>query len=270
MKVDQVRAEANSLLMLNQAREGAMVGFIFMLYGVASYLFFFAVFLYAVAFVGDLPVPKTIDSGAQGPLAPSLIIDVLLLGLFAIQHSLMARPAFKRIWTMIVPPPVERSTYVLFTSLVLLVLYLFWRPLTQPIWSLSGMAGVALQAVFWVGWAVVLISTFLISHFELFGLSQVFNRFRGREPEPPEFRKPVFYRFVRHPIYVGFILAFWATPKMTLGHLVFALATTGYMVIAIQFEEHDLIGVFGERYRSYRKETGMLWPRFGGRGPGAA
>ncbi len=242
-----------------------MTALLFAAYGVLSYLIFFASFLYAIAFVGDLPAPKTINSGAAGELVPSLIVDGLLLGLFAIQHSVMARPAFKRIWTKIVPPPIERSTYVLFASLALVALYAFWRPLAQPIWTVApGPLATVLNGLFWVGWATVLISTFLLSHFELFGLKQVWDRMRRNPAGATEFRTPGFYRFVRHPIYLGFILAFWATPNMTLGHLVFAGATLGYILIAIQLEEHDLIGVFGERYRAYRTRAGMLWPKFGG------
>jgi protein-S-isoprenylcysteine O-methyltransferase Ste14 len=239
-----------------------MVGVLFGLYGLVSYLFFFAVFLYAIAFVGDLPVPKTIDSGPPGALIPSLLVNALLLGLFAVQHSVMARPAFKRWWTKIVPPPVERSTYVLFASLALVVLFLFWRPLPQPVWMLApGLLATALKVVFWAGWAIVLLSTFLLSHFELFGLQQVWNRMRNQSAGPSEFRTPLFYRLVRHPLYLGFILAFWAAPVMTIGHLEFAIATLGYILIAIQLEERDLVGVFGDRYLAYRGQVGMLCPR---------
>ena len=243
-----------------------MAGLFIAAYGVVCYLIFFATFLYAIAFVGDFPfAPKTINSGQPGALVPSLVIDALLLGLFAVQHSVMARPAFKRWWTKIVAPAAERSTYVLLTNVALIVLYLYWRPLTQPIWTFApGAAATALVALFWIGWAIVFISTFLINHFELFGLTQVYNRLRGRAETTPTFRSPLFYRVVRHPIYVGFILAFWATPTMTLGHLVFAVATLGYMLIAIQFEEHDLVGAFGDRYIAYRAQVGMLLPKIGG------
>jgi protein-S-isoprenylcysteine O-methyltransferase Ste14 len=238
-----------------------MVGILFGLYGLVCYLVFFVVFLFAIAFVGDLPVPKTIDSGTPGALVPSLIVDVLLLGLFAVQHSLMARPAFKRVWTRVVPEPIERSTYVLASSIVLAALVWFWRPLVQPIWTVAGPGALVLQLVFWAGWGIVLSSTFLLSHFELFGLAQVYDRLLYRKAAAPEFRTPLFYRLVRHPLYVGFILAAWATPRMTLGHLVFAIGILGYILIAIQLEERDLIAVFGDRYRAYRGQVGMLVPR---------
>lgn len=243
-----------------------MTGLLFGLYAVASYVTFFAAFLYAIVFVGDLAAAKTIDSGAPGPLVPSLVVDAMLLSLFAVQHSVMARPAFKRWWTRFVPPPIERSTYVLFASLALIALYAFWRPLTQPIWTVPpGPLATALDVLFWVGWGVVLVSTFLINHFELFGLKQVWDRLRRKPAVAPEFRTPGFYRFVRHPIYLGFVLAFWSTPSMTLGHLVFAIGTLGYILVAIQFEERDLIAAFGDRYRAYRRQAGMLVPRFGAR-----
>jgi methanethiol S-methyltransferase len=177
----------------------------------------------------------------------------------------MARPAFKRWWTRFVAPPIERSTFVLFASLALIALYVFWQPLPQAIWTAPpGPVAMVLTGLFWAGWAIVLISTFLISHFELFGLTQVYDRLMKRPAAAIEFRTPGFYRYVRHPIYVGFILAFWATPAMSLGHLVFAIATLGYILIAIQLEEHDLIGVFGDRYRAYKAQVGMLLPKLGG------
>jgi methanethiol S-methyltransferase len=240
-----------------------MGGIVAALYGAAVYLIFAATFLYAVAFVGNLPAPKTIDSGVPGSLGAALLIDTLLLGLFAIQHSVMARPAFKRWWTRIVPQSVERTTYVLLASAALLLLYWQWRPIPGAVWSVSHPAGIViLQAVFWIGWALVLVSTFLISHFELFGLRQVWARLRGQELPSPVFRTPSLYKRVRHPIYLGFLLAFWAAPTMSVGHLLFAIATTGYILIGIFLEERDLIALFGEQYRRYREEVPMLIPLF--------
>jgi methanethiol S-methyltransferase len=251
-----------------------MAGIASLLYGGVTYLLFLGSFLYAIAFVGNLPVPKTIDSGDGGPLASALITNVLLLGLFAVQHSVMARPAFKRWWTRFVPKPVERTTFVLFASLVLLLLYWQWRPIAQPVWSLNDPATAAiLHAIFWIGWAVVLISTFLINHFELFGLQQVYARLCGRSLPPPTFKAPFLYKRVRHPIYLGFLLAFWAAPTMTVGHLLFAVATTGYILIGIYLEERDLVALFGDQYRRYRAQVSMLIPlpgrRFGEEAEGA-
>ncbi len=240
-----------------------MGGIVAVLYGVVAYLIFLGTFLYAVAFVGNLPVPKTLDSGVPGAVGAALLIDTLLLGVFAVQHSVMARPAFKRWWTRFVPGSVERSTYVLLASLALLLLYWQWRPIPDVVWSVSSpAAAVALQAIFWLGWTVVLVSTFLISHFELFGMRQVWARLRGADLPKPEFKTPSLYKSVRHPIYLGFLLAFWATPTMTSGHLLFAVGATGYILVGIYLEERDLIQLFGDRYRRYREQVPMLIPLF--------
>ncbi|VTU26745.1 Putative protein-S-isoprenylcysteine methyltransferase [Variovorax sp. PBS-H4] len=239
------------------------------IYGLVVYVFFLATFVYAIGFVGNMPLlPKTIDSGASVALVETLLVDVMLLGLFAVQHSVMARRGFKRWWTRLIPESVERSTFVLAASAALALLLWQWRPLAQPvIWSVDDpVARIALQAVFWLGWGVLLISTFLINHFELFGLRQVWAKLRNRALPAADFRTPLFYRHVRHPIYLGFILAFWAAPTMTAGHLLFAAASTGYILVGIWFEERDLVEQFGQRYQAYRHQVGMLLPRFAARG----
>lgn len=238
-----------------------MGGLFAVLYGSVSYGLCLVTLLYAMGFAGNLIVPKSIDSGAVGPLDESVVVNVMLLGLFAVQHSVMARPGFKRWWTRMVPRSVERSTYVLFASLVLLLLYWQWRPIPAVVWAVQDpLAVAAINAIYWLGWGVLLVSTFLISHLELFGLSQVFARLLGRELPAAKFNAPLLYRHVRHPIYLGFLLAFWATPVMTIGHLLFVVATTGYILIAIQLEERDLIALFGDQYRRYRQHVAMLLP----------
>ena len=232
------------------------------LYSVLVYVFFLAVFLYAIGFVENVLVPKSIDSGSGGQIVSSLLIDAGLLVLFALQHSIMARSWFKRVWTRIVPQEIERSTFVLFASLVLALVCWQWRPLPQTVWSVVDPIGSrALLVVSWSGWLLLLLSTFLISHFQLFGLSQGLARLIGQTPPEQAFVTPYLYRWLRHPLYAGFILAFWAAPHMSLGHLFFAVATTGYIFVGIWFEERDLIAHFGNRYLQYRATVGMLVPR---------
>src|SRR5829696_6784530 len=232
------------------------------LYGFAAYVLFLGTFLYAIGFVTGLPVPKTIDEGPVVPLTEALIVNVLLMSLFAIQHSVMARQGFKRWWTQFVSPAVERSTYVLFSTLALLLLLWQWRPIPTIVWQVTDPAvAMSLVVLSLFGWVIVLTSTFLINHFELFGLQQVVMNLAGRRAGEAHFRTPVLYKLVRHPIYLGFIIAFWATPVMTLGHLLFAAVTTAYIFVGIWLEERDLVAMFGDEYRSYRERVGMLFPK---------
>jgi protein-S-isoprenylcysteine O-methyltransferase Ste14 len=231
-----------------------------LIYGVVCYAIFFATFLYAIGFIGNFLVPRSIDSAPGTSLGAAILINSLLLGLFAIQHSVMARPAFKRWWTRIVPVAAERSTYTLLSSIALIILFWQWRPIGMVIWNVESEAGRAvLYAGFAFGWLLVLVSTFLINHFDLFGLRQVWLHFRGYPYTPPQFGTPVLYRIVRHPLYVGWFFAFWCTPTMTAAHLLFAILTTGYILIAIQLEEHDLIDAHPE-YADYRQCVPMLVP----------
>jgi len=238
----------------------------YLLFGFLAYLIFFATFLYLVAFVGDFPaIPYAIDLGPAAPLPVAIGVDLALIALFGLQHSLMARPRFKAAWTRIVPDAIERSFYVLLASLCLIILFLFWRPIPAPVWTVTRPAlAYALWALFGLGWLIVLVSTFLISHFELFGLHQVWAHAGGRPIPEPTFRTPLFYARVRHPLYSGFILAFWATPAMTAGHMLLAAGMTLYILIAIRHEERDLVGLFGKDYEDYRGRAGMLVPKLGG------
>jgi len=238
-------------------------------YGVAAYVLFLTVFVYLIGFVGDVLVPKSIVDGATGSVGGALLVDVGLLSLFAAQHSIMARQGFKRWWTRIVPRHLERSTYVLMATLVLAVVMWGWRPIPGTVWSVeSPIASGALLAVFWAGWGIVLLSTFLIDHFRLFGLKQVWAHLRGRELQVPEFQEPGLYRLVRHPLYLGFLMAFWAAPHMTVGRLLLAGVWTSWILLAIRLEERDLIAFHGGAYRAYRERVRMLVPLPVGRSAG--
>jgi protein-S-isoprenylcysteine O-methyltransferase Ste14 len=233
-------------------------------YAIVSYVVFLVSSLYAVGFFGNFLVPKSIDVGGTTNLREAIVVDLLLLGLFAVQHSLMARPAFKQGWAKILPVACQRSTYVLFSSLILLLLFWQWRPIPTPVWKIDEIAAWLPIGVYWLGWLIVLASTFMIDHFDLTGLRQAFA-LRGAEEPGQAFKTPLLYKIVRHPIMLGFLLAFWATPAMTAGHLLFAIMTTAYILVGVQFEERDLIALFGATYQQYRHCVPMLLPRIFGR-----
>lgn len=243
------------------AQPELLVKFIVFLYGVVSYALGVAALLYMICFLGDMVVPRTIDVAPTGALAPAVSIDLVLVALFAFQHSLMARPGFKARWTRVVPPAAERSTYVLATALVLALLFWQWRAIPGEVWSVDGAAGKALvQALFWLGWVILLASTFMINHFDLFGLRQVWLRLKGEAYRPVPFVQVALYRFVRHPIMLGVLIGIWATPRMSVGHLLFAAATTAYVFIGIFLEERDARRALGESYERYRRATPMIVP----------
>jgi len=236
-----------------------------LIFAMVVYAIFFATFLYLIVFVGNLSFgTRTVDTGPSAPVAVAAVIDLLLIALFGLQHSVMARPRFKAWWTRIVPKPIERSVYVLAASVALMILFRFWVPIDAIVWNVTrpGLSQI-IWLLFWAGWAMVLISTFLINHFELFGVQQAWLHCWGRECAEPELRQPLFYRWIAHPLYSGFFLAFWAAPHMTVGHLLLAAGVSLYMLIAIRYEERDLTSLFGEDYRRYRSGVGMLIPRFG-------
>lgn len=235
---------------------------IIFLYGIVAYVIFLGAFLYAIGFVGNLIVPKSIDSGVESTMLIAIVINAILLSVFALQHSIMARPKFKKAWTRIIPQAMERSTYVLLSSLALLLLYWQWQPMPQVVWSVENETIVLiLNTLFFVGWLIVLLSTFMINHFELFGLEQIYNNLKNKSSKPLTFTTQFFYGVIRHPIMLGFIIAFWATPEMTVGHLFFSIMTTLYIYIAVKyFEEKDLRKFIGEQYDDYMKNTPMLIP----------
>ena len=235
-----------------------------LLFSIICYAIFFATFLYLIVFVGDFAfASRTVDAGPESPPSVAALIDVGLIALFGLQHSVMARPAFKAKWTRIVPPAAERSIYVLAASIALMIMFLGWRPIGAIVWNVTNpLLANLLWALFWVGWATVLISTFLINHFELFGLQQAWFNLSGRRAATPELRHPFFYRWVAHPLYAGFFIAFWSAPEMTVGHLLLAAGVSVYMLIAIRYEERDLTDLFGDDYRRYRASVGGLVPRF--------
>ena len=244
---------------------------LFMGFSLVAYAIFFATFLYLIGFVGNLPdLPMTVDRGPASPLASAVVTDIALIALFGVQHSVMARQGFKKAWTRIVPEPIERSVYVLLASAALIILFSFWRPIEGLVWDVANPTGrMILWALFGAGWLIVLVSTFLLNHFELFGLQQAWLHLRGRTARPHELREPLFYKWVAHPLYSGFFLAFWATPTMSYGHLLLSLGMSIYMLIAIRYEERDLTAFYGDAYANYRSRVGMLIPGIGRRAPPA-
>ncbi|HEY4336877.1 MAG TPA: isoprenylcysteine carboxylmethyltransferase family protein [Puia sp.] len=235
---------------------------LFLLYSIVCYLIFFVTFLYLVGFIGNLIVPKSIDRSTTEvmPASFAILINLLLIALFGVQHSVMARQPFKEKWTRVVPEPIERSTYVLFASTMLVVLFLFWQPIPAVIWSIGGAAASTLMAISFLGWGIVLLSTFLINHFHLFGLLQTYRHLTDKRSGDLRFRTPFIYKLVRHPLYLGFLIAFWAAPVMTVGHLLFSLAMTVYIFIGIWHEERDLTNQYGERYEQYKRRTSKILP----------
>jgi protein-S-isoprenylcysteine O-methyltransferase Ste14 len=235
---------------------------IILLYGILAYVVFLIAFLYAIGFVGNIIVPKTIDSGVEPTLLKAILTNVILLSVFALQHSIMARPAFKKWFTTIISPAMERSTYILLSSLALLLIYWQWQPITTIVWKIENeIVSLVITGIFFLGWLIVLLSTFMINHFELFGLAQIFDNLKNKQTANPKFQTNYLYKIVRHPIMLGFIIAFWATPTMTVGHLLFALVTTIYIFIAVKYlEEKDLRKFIGEKYETYQKEVPMIIP----------
>ncbi|HEY4111232.1 methanethiol S-methyltransferase [Puia sp.] len=235
---------------------------LFLLYSLVCYLIFFITFLYLIGFVDNLSVPRPLDLPEQASLPPSfaVLIDLLLIALFGVQHSVMARQGFKEIWTRLIPAPIERSTYVLFASVVLIVLFLFWQPLPATIWSITGPAADIVLSISFLGWGIVLVSTFLINHFHLFGLYQAYEHFTNKRRSELRFRTPLFYKLVRHPLYFGFLVAFWAAPLMTVSHLLFSISMTVYIFIGIWHEERDLSNLYGARYEQYKRATSKIIP----------